>query len=304
MLACLCEKLVITTKKHEIVFNPIRDYSRGMSGNISIEELQRLVKQGLERSHLSAMKASLLATGSRDAVSGVLRGNMPSVEKWAALSKVLQLRFTTGFDAIEGATVSAEQCSIETLQRIIEIGLSNSGLSARRASKLATGSTEAIRSIRDGSFPRLDRWQAICRVLDIPFHTGLSEPDQPIPIEGNLVGCQAIGIYGESAEVVWPERPSSELFCLQAADNAVSAWQKGDQLFFDRADPLANQPDRLNGQICLIDLGEGGKWIGRCRLPAKAEPGTIDLEDLVDGSMHSSLKPLNIWPLRLVLPRV
>lgn len=274
-----------------------------MSGNISIEELQRLVKQGLERTHLSAMKASLQATGSRDAVSGVLRGNMPSVEKWASLSKVLQFRFTTGFEDSD-LIFSADQSDIGQLNRILDVALERSGISARRASNLATGSTEAIRSIRDGSFPRLDRWQAICRVLDIPFHTGFSDPDQPIPLEGNLVDCEVIDIFGEPGEADWPERPAGELFCLQAADNAVSAWQKGDLLFFDRADPLADQPERLNGQICLVELGEGGKWIGRCRLPVKGEPGTIDLEDLVDRSIHSSLKPLKILPLRLVVPRV
>ncbi|RCK43227.1 hypothetical protein TH30_19620 [Thalassospira profundimaris] len=105
-------------------------------------------------------------------------------------------------------------------------------------------------------------------------------------------------------ETDWPVRPRGDLFCIEVGVSGHGVWQQGDLLFFDRADPLADQPGQLIGKICLVESDTGEKRIGRCRLPAKRQGGTIDLEELADGHIQSSLKPLKILPLRLVLPLV
>ena len=50
------------------------------------------------------------------------------------------------------------------------------GLSDRQVSMLATGSTDTVRNIRRGSYPRLDTFEEICRVLELKLHIGPIRP--------------------------------------------------------------------------------------------------------------------------------
>ena len=55
--------------------------------------------------------------------------------------------------------------------------IDRSGVSDRKISLLATGSTNAVREIRRGTTPRLDTLEALCRVLGVRLKTvPLDEP--------------------------------------------------------------------------------------------------------------------------------
>lgn len=302
MLIKLRKKELKTSKKDSISQIEPSLYPVPMAGDISLEELQSLIRRGLERSGMSALKASMAASGNGQAIANLMSGKMPSVERWASFARVLNISFSTGFEE-DGLIFSPENSEIAHLNQILDYALERSGYTARKASMIATGSYEAIRSIRDGSFPRLDRWQSICRVLDIPFHTGLTDSDQPLPVVAMLVDGQIIE-RATCLETDWPVRPRGDLFCIEVGEGGHGVWQKGDLLFFDRADPLADQPGQLIGKICLVESDSGEKRIGRCRLPEKGEHGVITLEDIADRNIHTCLMPLKILPLRLVLPLV
>ena len=61
------------------------------------------------------------------------------------------------------------------------------GISDRRLSMLATGSTDTVRNIRRGSNPRTDTLEAICGVLDLEIYLGPPQddpgPEPPAPPE-------------------------------------------------------------------------------------------------------------------------
>ena len=68
--------------------------------------------------------------------------------------------------------MSLRQCLIELIDR--------SGVSGRRLSLLATGSTDTVRNMRRGATPRLDSLEALCRVLGFRLQlVPLDEPAQP-----------------------------------------------------------------------------------------------------------------------------
>ena len=53
------------------------------------------------------------------------------------------------------------------------------GVSDRKISLLATGSTNTVRELRRGTSPRLDTVEALCRVLGVRLKTeSLDEPEQ------------------------------------------------------------------------------------------------------------------------------
>ena len=63
-------------------------------------------------------------------------------------------------------------------QRLLAL-IDRSGVSDRRLSLLATGSTDAVRHMRGGSWPRLDTLEALCRVLGVRLEiVPLDEPGQ------------------------------------------------------------------------------------------------------------------------------
>ena len=64
-------------------------------------------------------------------------------------------------------------------QRLLEL-IDRSGVSDRRLSLLATGSTDTVRNMRRGATPRLDSLEALCRVLGFRLQlVPLDEPAQP-----------------------------------------------------------------------------------------------------------------------------
>ena len=64
-------------------------------------------------------------------------------------------------------------------ERLLEM-VARSGVSDRRLSLLATGSTDTVRNMRRGSSPRLDSLEALCRVLGFRLEmVPLDEPGQP-----------------------------------------------------------------------------------------------------------------------------
>ncbi len=66
------------------------------------------------------------------------------------------------------------------LREHILAAVAESRLSERRLSVLATGSTDTIRNIRRGSFPRIDTLERLCRVLglEIQIRPGLLRPHE------------------------------------------------------------------------------------------------------------------------------
>ena len=62
--------------------------------------------------------------------------------------------------------------STEDLLEIINRALDAQGLSARRASILATGTPELIRNMRRGRIPSVERFRALCDVLNLEFYVG------------------------------------------------------------------------------------------------------------------------------------
>ena len=58
------------------------------------------------------------------------------------------------------------------LLKIIERALDKQGITARRASMLATGTPELIRNMRRGRVPSVERFCALCNVLDLEFYVG------------------------------------------------------------------------------------------------------------------------------------
>ena len=64
-------------------------------------------------------------------------------------------------------------------QRLLEL-IDRSGVSDRRLSLLATGSTDTVRNMRRGSTPQLDSLEALCFVLGFRLEmVPLDEPGQP-----------------------------------------------------------------------------------------------------------------------------
>ena len=64
-------------------------------------------------------------------------------------------------------------------QRLLEL-IDHSGVSDRRLSLLATGSSDTVRNLRRGSSPRLDSLDALCRILGFRLEMApLDEPGQP-----------------------------------------------------------------------------------------------------------------------------
>ena len=62
--------------------------------------------------------------------------------------------------------------------RLLDL-IDRSGVSDRKISLLATGSTNAVREIRRGTSPRLDTLEALCRALGVRLETvPLDEPGQ------------------------------------------------------------------------------------------------------------------------------
>lgn len=197
--------------------------------------------------------------------------------------------------------------SIKHIQNLVKQGLERSGLSQHRASMLATGKRDALRAISYGKMPSVDRWASICRVLDIPFHTGYDADsrDREIIAFWHLVaqGLQATPDLPEIPDYV----PSQTWYLVEVTDGAP-LWAPGDLLFFAQDDPLEGVLERLIGRWCLVECDESAdiaNWsFGRCRRPDDGNPAHINLESATGQATKTNLKPLKCRPLRLMAPRV
>lgn len=199
--------------------------------------------------------------------------------------------------------------TIEVIQSLVTQGLRRTGLTQHKASMLATGKRDALRAIGYGKMPSVDRWQAICHVLGIPFDTGF----EPVGAEGDFICYRLID---GSLDVVSDFERGSQLgpvvgdWAIVEIGDATCRpyWSEGDRLWFDRSDPLANMSERLIGRWCLVTTktgsAESGPVLGRCRRPDNDEPDCINLEYPTGAPTRIDLKPAGLLPLRLVLPRV
>ena len=75
--------------------------------------------------------------------------------------------------------MAASHLRMDFRQRLFAL-IDRSGVSDRRLSLLATGSPDTVRNLRRGCSPRLDSFEALCRVLGLQLQTEpLDEPGQP-----------------------------------------------------------------------------------------------------------------------------
>ena len=65
------------------------------------------------------------------------------------------------------------------LLKIIDRALDEQGISARQASILATGAPELIRNMRRGRVPSVERFCALCDVLNLEFYVGPKYHQKP-----------------------------------------------------------------------------------------------------------------------------
>ena len=65
------------------------------------------------------------------------------------------------------------------LLKIIDRALNEQGISARQASILATGTPELIRNMRRGRVPSVERFCALCDVLNLEFYVGPKYRQKP-----------------------------------------------------------------------------------------------------------------------------
>lgn len=197
--------------------------------------------------------------------------------------------------------------TIEHIQSLVKQGLERTGISQQKASLLATGTKDALRAINYGRMPSVDRWAAICRVLDIPFHTGFGA-DSP---DSDIVGAWCLRTDGLSVNPVRPDIPAyiamRAWYVVELAE-PVADWSQGDLLFFEDEDPLSGLLERLIGRWCLVKTAESavdGSWcLGRCRRPDDGNPAHINLESATGQATQINLKPLKCLPLRIIAPRV
>ena len=76
--------------------------------------------------------------------------------------------------------MAASNSRIGFRQRLLDL-IDRSGVSDRRLSLLASGSTDTVRNMRRGSSPRLDSLEALCRVLGFQLQIApLDEPGEPV----------------------------------------------------------------------------------------------------------------------------
>ena len=69
---------------------------------------------------------------------------------------------------------------MQDLIRQIDSALRARGWSAREASMRAVGTPELIRDMRRGRVPSVERFRALCEVLDLEFYVGPHRDEQPV----------------------------------------------------------------------------------------------------------------------------
>ena len=130
-----------------------------------------------------------------------------------------------------------------------------SGLSERRLSMLATGSTDTIRNIRRGTAPRVDTFEALCQVLGLELELGpvLSQPDA----EDALNDGSHPGFSGSRELPVYEWSDPSDEGYLRTRDGSSVAPAPEDvldeQAFYLRMPDHSMVPARIRkGDYCLV----------------------------------------------------
>ncbi len=72
----------------------------------------------------------------------------------------------------DNSLVMTKRISNADLLKIIDRALNEQGISARQASLLAIGTPELIRNMRRGRVPSVERFSALCDVLNLEFYVG------------------------------------------------------------------------------------------------------------------------------------
>ncbi len=141
------------------------------------------------------------------------------------------------------------------LREQILAAVAESRLSERRLSVLATGSTDTIRNIRRGSFPRVDTLEALCRVLglDLQIRPGmLPRPEDGVPTARpptEFSGSRELPVYD------W-EDPSEEGYLRRphSANPAPAPVDLADELaFYLRVPDYSMVPAKIGkDHYCLV----------------------------------------------------
>ena len=170
------------------------------------------------------------------------------------------------------------------------------GISDRRLSMLATGSTDTVRNIRRGSNPRTDTLEAICAVLGIEIHLvppqDAAGPEPPAPPEILDALGLAEGTSLQDAVRAIERRLEEGLVGAVLRDEIVRALRSETQALRDEIRARLGRPqvaDDLTDDQALSAPGTsseirelpGARPIAVHRLQTAAGSGALDLDETV-----------------------
>ncbi len=194
--------------------------------------------------------------------------------------------------------------TIDKLIQIIDERLEIKGLNATQVSMDAVGKPDAIRTIRNRSMPKLDRWEKICKELDINFYTGLPEElceqTDRIPHLGNIAAggtdCPADGHLilnpqDNGDKVSAPAGIGLEeaakfggMFALNVkGQSMLPRYNNDDTIYMYQNDPVRFDFEKLIGKDCAITLTEKhdhAVYLKCLRRSDNGEKGYFNLESL------------------------
>ena len=213
--------------------------------------------------------------------------------------------------------------NIEKIQNLVEAGLEEKGLTSLEASIQATGKRDAIRAIRRGYMPSVDRWEKLCKVLGIDFFTGkyngLEISAEEVHYLGTIaagggnhpagmlvVGFEDIGHETTTAPAgLKPEQLTcwGGLCALEVKGNSMSPkYNDGDMIYIYGDDPLKYSPERLVGKECAVYLGgdrEGESYLKRLRWGDKRNQNLWNLESInQEWPTMTNVEIIDIKPVR------
>ena len=159
--------------------------------------------------------------------------------------------------------------------------MDSKGISDRRLSMLATGSTDTVRNIRRGSNPRTDTLEAICGVLGLEIHLGPPQddpgPEPPAPPEIlDALGLSEGASLKDAVETI--ERRLEEGLAGEALRDEIRARLGGPWVADDLTDDQALSAPGTSSQIRELP---GARPIVVHRLQTAAGSGALDLDESV-----------------------
>ena len=185
-----------------------------------------------------------------------------------------------------------------TVREQLLLRMDGKGISDRRLSLLATGSTDTVRNIRRGSHPRTDTLEAICGVLGVEIHLGPPQDDPgrepPAPPEiidvlGLPEGAslqdavQAIEqrlVGGLATEALRDEIVGALKSETQTLRDEIRAQRGGPRVAGDLTDDQALSVPGTSSEIRALP---GARPIAVHRLQTAAGSGALDLDESVKG---------------------